>query len=108
MNPNDLLAQQQAMINQAMQNTQQMAIGVAALYLALLILLCWVIYMFYARLRGIEQEIMKFRIAYEFAHTPETRSRMRQETRATSTWPEPPKPLVPAPSSPEEQKYIPK
>ena len=93
MNPNDLLAQQQALMNQYMQNAQHVAIGVIALYLALFILGCWVIYMFYARLRGIEQEIMKFRIAYEFAHTAETRTKSRQENRGSAAWPEPPKSL---------------
>ena len=87
---------------------QHVAIGVLALYLAFFILGCWVVYMFYARLRGIEQEIMKFRIAYEFSHTPETRSKARQESRGASAWPEPPKPLVPAAPLPEQQKYMPK
>src|SRR5260221_5453123 len=81
MNPNDILAQQQALMNQAMQNAQHLAIGVLALYLALFLLGCWVIYMFYARLRGIEQEIIKFRIAYEFSHPPETLSKAPQESR---------------------------
>jgi hypothetical protein len=92
-----------------MQNAQHVAIGALALYLALFILGCWVVYMFYSRLRGIEQEIMKFRIAYEFAHKPETRTKGRQENRAApSAWPEPPKQLVPAAPMPEEQKYMPK
>jgi hypothetical protein len=38
-----------------------------------------VIYAFYARLRGIEQEIRKFRIAYEFAHSRESNSVPRHE-----------------------------
>ena len=78
MNPNDLIAQQQALLNQYIQNAQHIAIGVLALYLALFLLGCWVIYMFYARLRGIEQEIMKFRIAYEFANPPQERARNRE------------------------------
>jgi hypothetical protein len=70
MNPNDLLAQQQALLNQYIQNAQHLTYGMLALYLAFMILGAWVTYMFYARLRGIEQEIMKFRIAYEFANPP--------------------------------------
>src|SRR5262249_18458894 len=106
MNPNDILAQQQALLNQYMQNAQHVAIGALAVYLALFILGCWVVYMFYARLRGIEQELMKFRIAYEFAHKPEISTRAREYR--TSAWPEPPKPLVPAAPLPEEKKYMPK
>jgi hypothetical protein len=79
-----------------------------ALSLAGFIISVLVIYMFYARLRGIEEEIMKFRIAYEFSHTTETRTKARQESRDGSAWPEPPKPLVPATPSPQEQKYMPK
>jgi hypothetical protein len=88
-----------------MQNGQHMLIGLLALYLAFLLLGAWVTYMFYARLRGTEQEIMKFRIAYEFSHTPETRTRGRQESRSTSAWPEPPKPLVPDAPSPQAMTY---
>ena len=106
MNPSDLLTQQQAVLNQYMQNAQHMQIGVLALYLALLLLGALVTYMFYARLRGIEQEIMKFRIAYEFSHTPETRNKARQESRGASAWPQQPKPLIPATPSPEQQKYM--
>jgi len=84
MNPNDILAQQRAILNQAMQNAQHMQIGLLALYLAFLLLGAWVTHMFYARLRDIGQELMKFRIAYEFANTPESRSRPRQEHRTES------------------------
>ena len=47
---------------------------IAAIQLGLLVLGCWVIYMFYARLRDIADELIRFRIAYEFAHSPEARS----------------------------------
>jgi hypothetical protein len=86
MNPNDVLAQQQALLNQYMQNAQHVAIGAPALYLALFVL-GLVVYMFYARLRGIEQELMKFRIAYEFAHKPETSTRARESRGASAAWP---------------------
>jgi hypothetical protein len=79
MNPNDLLAQQQAILNQAMQNQQHVQYAMFAFWLAGLLTTAFVLYMFYARLRDIGQELMKFRIAYEFAHTPETRSRPRHE-----------------------------
>ena len=38
MNANDILAKQQALMNQAMQNAQHLAIGVMALYMALFLL----------------------------------------------------------------------
>lgn len=91
-----------------MENAQHVQLGMLALSLAGFIITVLVIYMFYVRLGGIEQEIMKFRIAYEFSHTPESLSKGRQESRAPSPWPEPPKPLVPAAPLPEEQKYMPK
>jgi len=67
MNPNDLLAQQQALLNQAMQNAQRWQFAGLAIGLAMLILGAWVLYMFYARLRDIADELRKFRIAYEMA-----------------------------------------
>ena len=60
-------------MNQAMQNAQHMQIGGLAVSLAFLLLGAWVIYMFYARLRGIEDELRKFRISYEFANEREAR-----------------------------------
>lgn len=67
MNPNDILAQQQAYLNQVMQHTQQvqglyLLVGVVALVLHF-----GIIYLFYARLRDIAQEMMKLRIAFEMA-----------------------------------------
>jgi hypothetical protein len=70
MNPNDLVAQQQALLNQYMQNAQHAQYGLLALGLAWFIISGLVLYAFYARLRGIEDEIRKFRIAYEFANPP--------------------------------------
>jgi len=69
MNPNELLAQQQALLNQAMQNaqqqTQQQMWAIWAIALALFIIQAWVIYMFYARLRDIANELLKIRVTYE-------------------------------------------
>jgi hypothetical protein len=58
-----LLAQQR----QAMQNYYALMIVFGVICLVLSGVGWWVIYMFYARLRGIEDEVRKFRIAYEFA-----------------------------------------
>jgi hypothetical protein len=72
MDPNQVLAQQQALLNQLMQNVQQIVFVSLVISVAGTIVGAWVIYMFYARLRGIEEEIRKFRIAYEFAHDRES------------------------------------
>ena len=109
MDLNNVVAQQQALLNQFIQNAQHTQYGLLALGLAWIIIGGLVLYAFYARLRGIEQELMKFRIAYEFSYTPEPRTRGRLESNAPSSGPEPPKPQVPvAPSTPpEEKKYMP-
>jgi hypothetical protein len=67
MNPNDYVAQQQAILNQAMQTQQHWVWGMIAIELAFLLIGAWVIYMFYARLRDLADELMKFRIAYEMS-----------------------------------------
>ncbi len=79
MDPNQLLTQQQAYLNQLMQNSQQLAYIYLMITVAGSIIGAWVIYMFYARLRGIEDEIRKFRISYEFAHSPERSSATRHQ-----------------------------
>ncbi|MDD5139165.1 MAG: hypothetical protein PHY43_02765 [Verrucomicrobiales bacterium] len=79
MNPDELAAQQQALLNQAMQAQQQAmhtqqgwVWGMIAVQIALLIIGGWVIYMFYARLRDVAEELMKLRVAYEFANPPKS------------------------------------
>ena len=57
MNPNDILAQQQAILNQAAQNAQHWVWGMLAIYAVFLLIGAWVIYMFYARLRDIADEL---------------------------------------------------
>jgi hypothetical protein len=73
MNPNDIIAQQQALINQAMQNQQGWFWGMIALQIGLTGLGGFVLYMFYARLRDIAEELMKLRVAYEFANPPKSK-----------------------------------
>jgi hypothetical protein len=75
-----------------------------AFSLAGFIITVFVIYLFYARLRDIADELRKFRIAYEFAHAPESRSLSRREHSSESAWPAPPKPLMP---SSEDAKFMP-
>ena len=88
-----------------MQNYQHLQYGMFAFSLAGFIITVFVIYLFYARLRDIADELRKFRIAYEFAHAPESRSLSRRERSIESAWPAPPKPLVP-PS--EDAKFMPR
>ncbi len=70
MNPNDLIAQQQALINQVVQNYQDWFWGMIALQIGFVGIGGFVLYMFYARLRDIAEELMKLRVAYEFANPP--------------------------------------
>ena len=44
--------------------------GVLAFQIAGVLITGWVLYMFYARLRDIAEELIKFRVAYEFANSP--------------------------------------
>ena len=67
MNPNDVLAQQQALLNQAMNQTQQVYWLVAVLNVVGLVIGAWVVYLFYCRISEIAQELRKLRIAYEFS-----------------------------------------
>ena len=67
MNPNDIIAQQQAMLNQAMQHAQQVQWMYLAISAAMFIFGMFVVYLFYARLRDIADELRKFRIAFEMA-----------------------------------------
>jgi hypothetical protein len=67
MNPNDLYAQQQALLNQAMQHAQQVQWACLAISAAMFIFGMFVVYLFYARLRDIADELRKLRIAYEMA-----------------------------------------
>jgi hypothetical protein len=60
-----------------MENAQGLIVVVVVIQLALFIFVCWVIYMFYARLRDIGDELRKLRIDYEFAQ--ERRSTERDE-----------------------------
>jgi hypothetical protein len=57
------MAQQQALINHA----QNMFWAFLVIYGAMFMFGMWVVYMFYARLRDIADELRKFRIAYEMA-----------------------------------------
>jgi hypothetical protein len=83
MNPNDLLAQQQAILNQAMQNQQSELWALVVFQTIFLIIVGWVIYMFYARLRDIAQELQTLRISYQFANNREEQRHKRQQDSKT-------------------------
>ena len=74
MNPNDIVAQQQAYANQLMQQAHQNYLFILVIQLAALFMGAWVLYMFYARLRDIADELRKFRIAYEMAEDSKARA----------------------------------
>ena len=105
MNYNEILAQQQAILNQVMQNSQRVQFWMLVLWLAVFIVGALVIYLFYARLRDITDELRKLRIPYEVAHPPQSRSRSSGDQGSQSAWPAPPKPLGP---SAADAKYMPK
>jgi hypothetical protein len=98
MDPNQLLAQQ-------MERQQTMLYGGLVLYIVMFIVSCFVVYLFYARLRDIADELRKFRIAYEFSDARQNRSTPPSGQSSQSAWPDAPKPLVP---SPEDAKYLPR
>lgn len=83
MNPNDILAQQQAILNQAMQNAQHWTVAMILFEIAFMLIGAWVIYMFYARLRDIADELRKFRIAYELAEDQKARPAQPTPPRAS-------------------------
>ncbi|HOX58118.1 MAG TPA: hypothetical protein P5205_14545 [Candidatus Paceibacterota bacterium] len=101
MDYNQLLAQQQAAVNQAMQLYWTILLGAALIQLILFGVGCWVIYMFYARLRDIANEVRKLRVAYEAGHTAQSGSTPRQPYWS----PEQENPFAPAGG---DAKYMPK
>ncbi len=78
MNPND-----QALINQMLHNLQQWTWGFLAIQVVMVIAGGWVIYMFYARLRDIADELRKIRVRYEMEQDQAARART-QTTAASS------------------------
>jgi hypothetical protein len=82
MNPNDLIAQQQALLNQAMQNAQHWTVAIITFQIAFLLIGAWVTFMFYARLRDIADELRKFRIAFEMAEDRKARIATPKSPRA--------------------------
>ena len=65
MNPNDLIAQQQAILNQTVQSQQYWAWGIIAFQIACTGIGALILYLFYARLRDIAEELRKIRISYQ-------------------------------------------
>jgi hypothetical protein len=86
MNPNEILGQYQAILNQAAQQQQKIMWGVIAIQVVLLILAAWAIFMFYARLRDIADELRKLRMIHESSHGPDIKSlaNLRAESAPTT------------------------
>lgn len=97
MNPNDLLAQQQELLNRVMNQQHHFHLVMIAVWVAGLLATAWVLYMFYARLRDIATELRKIRVTYEMEREREARRSVRAASAAQS---EPP--------SPGESRYMPK
>jgi len=74
MNPNDLLAQQQAYLNQVMQQNQHWQWGILAIWATGVLVSFGVLYLFYARLRDIADELRKMRILFELAEDRKARA----------------------------------
>ena len=87
MNPNDLMAQQQAYLNQLMQNAHQTQWAMIALWLASMLISFFVIYLFYARLRDIGDELRRIRVLYEMEQERTLRSMARSPSAAPSVTP---------------------
>jgi len=67
MSYDELLAEQQALLNQE----QQWQWGIMVLYVGVFLLVAFVLYMFYTSLRDLVEESRMFDISFEFAHGPE-------------------------------------
>jgi len=65
-----------------MQNIQRWQLGLGAIHVALLILSALILYMFYARLRDIADELRHIRIAYEMANERKSSSAPLPQPRA--------------------------
>jgi hypothetical protein len=100
MNLNDILAQQQANLNKAAQTSQRLFLWTALVEFAVFALFCWVVYMFYARLRDIGEELRRLRIAHEIGGGIIARS----GSRTTGITP----PLPPKEAERSDAKYMPK
>ena len=68
---NSVLAQQQALINQASQNASHIMWGAIIVQILVFVLAVWAAYMFYARLRDIANELRQLRVAYQETHPTE-------------------------------------
>jgi hypothetical protein len=91
MNPNDIIAQQQAMLNQTMQHAQEVQLACLIIGAAMFIFGIFVVYLFYARFRDIADELRKLRIAFEFAEDRKARAAKPTPPRASGESPYLPK-----------------
>jgi len=102
MNPNDLLAQEQAVINQATRMYWRAMAPYFVIEIAVFVVGCWVIYMFYARLGNILDEVRKLRIAHEFAQDHDDRAKSDYNRPSAGSL------SVPQTSKLADAKYMPK
>jgi hypothetical protein len=99
-NINELIAQQQQMLNQQMQTAHKFQWGMIALSIAGFLISWFVIYLFYARLRDISEELRKLRISYEMANPPHAQGSRQNFTNGFP-------PITENPFSKGDSKYMP-
>jgi type II secretory pathway component PulC len=80
MNPNDILQQQQAMIDQMMHRAEQMSIVMMFVSLIGTAISAWILYMFYRCLRDTADELAKIRIICEFMSARQVSSIKKAES----------------------------
>jgi len=77
MDYNQIIAQQQAILNQAYWTTLAVFAGVTVLG-------CFITYLFYARLRDIGDELRRIRVTYEMSEERKIRSAQTRQAAAHS------------------------
>jgi hypothetical protein len=104
MNPNDILQQQQAMLDQMMHRSDQYNLMAIIVWLVLVGISAWVVYMFYRCQRDAADELRKIRVAYQF----EIDRRARANEKSTASPVHSAGPDNPPVASPADDKYKPR
>ena len=84
MNPNDLMQQQQAMLDQIMHRQGQLSILAVIISLVSVCVTGWVAYMFYRCQRDAADELKKIRLIYQF-EVEDRKDEAKQPPRIIST-----------------------
>lgn len=84
MNPNEILSQWQAQQQSTVQFIQHFQIAIICVTVIAAMVHGWVIYMFYARLRDIADELRKMRVTYEMSQERAIRGVARPPTAGSA------------------------